>query len=929
MSKVKIIATVGPATNTLKDILQLRDKGVDFIRINMSHSTTEDLKFFIGLAKQANIPFIIDTEGSQVRTGNMEKGVVHFQENDEVHIYSRPVDGNRIRINLTPSEIVQKLEPGDLIHIDFDTLILRVMDTKPLDKGYIIARAVSGGYIGKNKAVIIDPALKLNFTLPPLTPKDYQSIEIGLHENIGHIAVSFVRNKKSIAEVRRATFNRMQIISKVECMDALEHLDEIIDNSDFLLIDRGDLSKEIPIIKIPLAQKIILNRAQKKGVGVFVATNLLESMVQHKKPTRAEVNDVVNTILDGAEGLILSAETAVGKYPMRCINMLTNLLSQSFHLPPRQIKPELDPLVQNLEKINYLTDPILGSSLIPPHGGKLVNRVVGNESLKIDLNQIKKLPVSTDLLMDAEQIALGTFSPLEGFLGEKDFLSVIHEMKLSNGISWPLPIVLDVSIKIAEGLKIGESVALTDQRNEVIAILHIEDIYEYDKLSWMQKVYGTTDPMHPGIQRILQMGPFLIGGKVDLLKRRNSSILSYELTPRQVRRLFEERGWKTVIGFHTRNVLHRIHEFMQLEALESTNCDGLFIHPVIGSKKPGDYHSEYILKSYEIAMQKFYPEEKALLAAFATFSRYAGPREAVFTAICRKNFGCSHFIMGRDHTGVANYYGPYASQELAENFPDLGMKILKYDRIFYSKSLKSYIHEGRFPDHPENDKHQISGTEARKMFQKGKMPPSWFMRREVSTFIKEALQNQEEVFVRDRMGREGKGLVLWFTGLSGSGKTTIANELKEKLWGSGKKVALIDGDEIRKTSNRNLGFSREGIRENNRIIAEVAKTRALEVDYIIVPIISPYREDREFARRHIGDPFAEVHIHCPLETCMKRDPKGLYKKAIEGTIKDFIGFSETSPYESPLKPEITLNTEMNSLKENLNQIMTFIENFKG
>ena len=243
------------------------------------------------------------------------------------------------------------------------------------------------------------------------------------------------------------------------------------------------------------------------------------------------------------------------------------------------------------------------------------------------------------------------------------------------------------------------------------------------------------------------MQPVLLAGRVDLIKGRESETRAYELTPKQLRRLFEDRGWAKVLGFHTRNVLHRGHEFMQLTAMQDENCDGLLVQPVVGKKKPGDFKPEYIIKSYERMIESFYPKEKVVFAAFPTFSRYAGPREAVFTALCRKNYGCSHFVIGRDHTGVGDYYDPYASHMIFDNFPDLGMKIVKFNEVFYSRSSKKYVQENGEFSYDESDKLRIiSGTQARAMFLRGEAPPSWFMRPEISNIVLDAVKNGEQVF---------------------------------------------------------------------------------------------------------------------------------------------------------------------------------------
>ncbi len=743
----KIIVTLGPATKTEQCVRKIKDKDVDFVRVNMSHSDLEDLKYFINLSKKVGIPFIIDTEGSQIRTGRLERNVIHFNENDVVKIYTKDMPGDRHKLSLRPAYLIEQLEVGDLIHIDFDTMILRVTDVSTVSKGYISAKTITGGPIGENKAVVIDPVFKKNFHLPPLSPKDYQSIELGLKEGIDHIAVSFVRSGASIDEVRQATQNRMKIISKVECFEALENIDEIVQKSDFILIDRGDLSKEIPIEKIPFVQNVIMHKARRCKTGVFVATNLLETMVDKKKPTRAEVHDVVNTIVNGALGLTLAAETAIGKYPMECINMLNKLI-QHTELVINGRDPKLleNGLVKFLEKSNYLLENA-SSSLISPHGGKLVNRVLTTLPDKKFLYSLPKIVLDQNKQMEVEQIAIGAYSPLEGFMDRQNFQAVVNSMRLTNGTVWPIPIVLDVSEEKADELSVGQIIGLTDERGEVMALLHMSEKFYFNRKDTAEKLYGTNSADHPGARLIMAMQPVLISGQVDLIKGRLSETRAYELTPRQLRRLFEDRGWAKVLGFHTQNVFHRGHEFILLRAMEDENCDGLLIQPIIGKKRPGDFRTEYIIKSYEKMIESFFPKGKAVLAAFTTFSRYAGPREALFTALCRKNFGCSHFIVGHDHTGIGDYYHPYASHTIFDNFPDLEIKIIKFNEIFYSEKLSKYVQGNDISFLGDNDKlNLLSGAHARAMLIRGEKPPQWFMRSEISNFVLDAVKNDEQVF---------------------------------------------------------------------------------------------------------------------------------------------------------------------------------------
>jgi len=744
--KTQLIVTLGPSTNKEEDLRLLKDKGVDFVRVNMSHSSLKEMECFMKLAKKVGIPFVVDTQGSQVRTGDLTTSTIELDENDEVKISTGEIIGNKELLGLKPSSIISQLQVGDLIHIDFDTVTLRISDTSTFEKGYITAKAVTGGILGKNKALIIDTASQKPIKLPTLSETDYKAIELGLQYGVGHIAASFIRSGEAVEEVRRATQNTMRIISKIECLDALNNLNDIIAKSDYLLIDRGDLSKEIPIEKIPFTQKMIIHRARKGNIGVFVATNLLETMTNSRKPTRAEVHDVLNTIIDGAAGLALAGETAIGKYPMACVNMINKLIKHAqLAVDVDEFKDKENKFVEKLENSNYLLDFDLSSSLIQPHGGKLVDRIAKHE---IDTSEMPKIKLDENRQRDVEQIAIGTYSPIQGFMGKADFQAVLDKMRLANNLPWPLPIYLDVTEEEASSLSLGHDVALIDE-TEVVAVLHLEEKYPVDKPEMAQKMYGTEDENHPGVKRVISMKPILLAGKITLLKRMSSENKEYEITPRQARRLFEERGWSKVVGFHTRNVIHKGHEFIQLKAMEKANCDGLFVHPIVGKKKSGDFNAKYIIKAYEMMVNKFYPKNKVLFGTFSTYSRYAGPREALFTALCRKNFGCSHFVVGRDHTGVGNYYHPKASHNIFERFPDLGITPIRFDQVFYSEKLGQHLHESDFPEHPEEDKLHVSGTQAREMFEAGKQPPEWFMRPEISQMIIDSVKKGEEVFVKE------------------------------------------------------------------------------------------------------------------------------------------------------------------------------------
>lgn len=931
--ETKIIVTLGPATRTEGAIRKVHALGADFVRVNMSHSSVSDLEYFITTAKKIGAAFIVDTEGSQIRTGNLVESSVLLKEGETITLCADEFLGDEKRLSLRPREVFSQLQVGDILYLDFDTAVLRIIDVREAHSGHVAAEVLVSGFLGQNKGVVIDPVIPRSFNLPALSHKDYQSIEIGIREGARYIAASFMRSGAFVDEVRRATRGTMRIISKIECQDGLDNLDDIILKSDYLLIDRGDLSKEVSIERIPFLQKIIIEKARVKNKGVFVATNLLETMVEKKKPTRAEIHDIESTVLDGAQGLALAAETAIGKYPFDAINTIRKIAAHAESVA-RELPPRNTLLADILEKRKYLAEATARtSSLVAPHGGKLVNRFLGENINIALLRSLPRVTLTDEQYMDAEQIAAGTFSPIEGFMGRRDHDSVLDSFRLSNGILWPLPIVLDVTKECAAGLKVGRDAALVDGAGDVAGIIHVEDLYTFDKKTVAEKLYGTSDETHPGVRAIYGMNPVFVGGTIDLVKRRAAPYKQYEMTPRQTRRLFEERGWSKIVGFHTRNVIHRGHEFIQLRALEETHCDGLFVHPVIGKKKAGDFETAPIIKSYELMMRNFYPKDKVVFATYATFSRYAGPREALFTALCRKNFGCSHFIIGRDHTGVGDFYHPKASHEIFDRFPDVGIIPLRFDRVFYSEKTKGYIHErDDVLGHAESEKLHISGTQARRILLKGESLPEWFMRPEIAHMIKKDLREGERVFVKEYSeGKEiletaSKGIVLWLTGLSGSGKTTIADALKEKYEAKGKKVCIIDGDAIRNADATPLGFSRENISENNRRIAFLAKIERGKHDLILIPVIAPFAEDRKVSREIIGKDFFEIFVDCSLGVCVDRDVKGLYKEALSGRREKLIGMEGSSvPYEAPISPDLIIKTEATSLEKSTARITEFLE----
>ena len=375
--------------------------------------------------------------------------------------------------------------------------------------------------------------------------------------------------------------------------------------------------------------------------------------------------------------------------------------------------------------------------MIQPHGGKLIDRILKGDEKREALEKAKTLPpikLDAESISDVENIATGVFSPLEGFMGEADFRSVLSHMRLASDLPWTIPIVLDVEKGAADKLRLGSDVILINEGGDASAVLHLEEKYAYDKEEIARKVFGTTDAAHPGIAKVKGMKDVLLGGKIDLIQESPTPYVRYKLSPKETRILFREKNWRTVVGFQTRNTPHIGHEYVQKSAL--TFVDGIFINPVIGKKKKGDYKDAVILASYEELIRNYYLKERAVMAILMMEMRYAGPREAIFHAIIRKNFGCTHIIIGRDHAGVGNYYHPYAAQDIFEEFPDLGIVPLFFRSFSYCKKCQSVVNDKICP-HPPADQIQFSGTKIRDLLVKGEYPPAELVRPEVAKIIME------------------------------------------------------------------------------------------------------------------------------------------------------------------------------------------------
>lgn len=372
--------------------------------------------------------------------------------------------------------------------------------------------------------------------------------------------------------------------------------------------------------------------------------------------------------------------------------------------------------------------------MIAPHGGRLANRVLegaARDEQRARAAHLPAIPVGLETVFDLENLATGVFSPLEGFMGRVELEHVLQRRRLPGDLPWTLPVVLDVPREAIGRAGPGDAVALT-HRGRPVAILHISDIYPLDRRAFAAGTFGTLDERHPGVQRVARMHDALVGGAVDLIGEVDDPFAAYRLAPAETRVLFRLRGWRAVVGFQTRNVPHVGHEYVQKTAL--TFADGLFINPVIGRKKAGDFKDEVILATYNALMQHYFLRDRAVLGVFRTEMRYAGPREAVFHAIVRKNFGCTHFIVGRDHAGVGDFYGPYDAHAIFEEFPDLGIVPLFFTAFFYCRRCEGVANEKTCP-HGADDRTPFSGTRLRQALEGGDPASARLIRPEVAEVI--------------------------------------------------------------------------------------------------------------------------------------------------------------------------------------------------
>ncbi len=565
----------------------------------------------------------------------------------------------------------------------------------------------------------------------------------------------------------------------------------------------------------------------------------------------------------------------------------------------------------------------MSDHLNPPHGGELVNLIATPArcaELQAASREWRSWDLSPRQLCDLELLLNGGFSPLRGFMARADYESVCSKLRLENGLVWPIPIVLDVTEEFAKSIGPGKTVALRDAEGVMLAALHVEELWQPDRTAEADAVYGTTSIHHPGVEHVLRRtNPWCVGGRLEGLQSPlHYDFRSLRLTPAGLRSEFALLGWRRIAAFQTRNPMHRAHQELTLRAAKEVEAN-LLIHPSVGMTKPGDVEYYVRVRCYQELLSK-YPNDTVRLSLLPLAMRMAGPREAVWHAIIRKNFGCSHFIAGRDHAGPGSdengkpFYEPYAAQDLLrEHQKEIGVTMVPFNMMVYLADQDAYVPENEVPKGAKTL--GISGTELRRRLADGREIPSWFTFPEVSRELQ-----------RNYPPRHRQGLTVFFTGLSGSGKSTVANVLRVKfLEMGGRPVTLLDGDIVRKNLSSELGFSREhrdlNIRRIGYVASEITKNGGIAICAPIAPFDAIRKEVRGLIQPHGG--FILVHLSTSLEVCESRDRKGLYAKARAGLVKQFTGISD--PYESPADAEIVIDTKDLTPEEAAQEVFLHLE----
>ncbi|MGH9969943.1 MAG: bifunctional sulfate adenylyltransferase/adenylylsulfate kinase [Pyrinomonadaceae bacterium] len=559
------------------------------------------------------------------------------------------------------------------------------------------------------------------------------------------------------------------------------------------------------------------------------------------------------------------------------------------------------------------------SSLIPPYGGKLVDLIVSHEEsdqLRSYASRLPSIQLSERAVCDLELLASGGFSLLDRFVGREDYRRILDEMRLVNGYLFPIPISLPVEPQ--QAIHLDQEVALRNAKNELLAVMNIEEIYEWDSSETAQKLLGTQDLRHPLVVEMKRWGRLNIAGGLQVLQLpHHYDFQSLRLTPAQTRERLEQLRRSNVVAFQTRNPLHRAHEELMKLAMQSV--DGLLLlHPVVGMTRPGDVDHFTRVRTYRAIARSYYDPQRILLSLLPLAMRLAGPREALWHALIRRNYGANYFIVGRDHAspGVNSngkpFFGPYDAQLLVERFSEeLGVGVIPFTELAYVPEERRYAEVSKLPVGTRTV--SISGNQLRDEYlNPGRALPEWFVRPEVATLLVESYPP-----------RHHQGACIWFTGLSGAGKSTTAEILSVLLLENGRKVTLLDGDVVRTHLSKGLTFSKEDRDANILRLGFVAMEVVRHGGIAICAAISPYRTTRNEVRNMIGEErFIEVFVNTPLHECERRDTKGMYLKARRGELKGFTGVDD--PYESPVHPNLTLDTISHTAEANAQAILVYL-----
>jgi sulfate adenylyltransferase len=551
-----------------------------------------------------------------------------------------------------------------------------------------------------------------------------------------------------------------------------------------------------------------------------------------------------------------------------------------------------------------------------PYGGELVDLVATGkerEALLAEANTLPSLQISDRSVHDLELLATGAFSPLRSFMGQADYEGVLKDMRLANGTFWPIPITLPVADNAP--VQPGASVTLRNSKNDLLAVMRVAEVYGWDFDREAIALAGKPDPRHPLVAEMAGWGKRYAAGPLHVLNLpRYYDFAELRLTPAQVRARLAQMGSPKVVAFQTRNPLHRSHEELTKRAATAVG-GSLIIQPVVGLTKPGDVDHYTRVRVYKALVEHHYDRKKTMLALLPLAMRMAGPREAIWHAIIRRNHGASHFIVGRDHAGPGKdsegkpFYGPYDAQELAKKHAkEIGMGIIPFQEMVYLPDDDRYEESDKVPVGARTL--AISGTQVRDDYlAKGKPLPAWFTRPETAAILAEMSPPQHE-----------QGFCVWFTGLSGAGKSATAEALTSLLLERGRQITVLDGDVVRTHLSKGLGFSREDRDTNIHRIGFVAAEIARHGGAVVCAAVSPYRAARNQCRTMVGpDRFVEVFVDTPIEVCEQRDIKGLYAKARRGEVKGFTGVDD--PYEEPHNPELVLDTVKQDVEQNARRIL--------